>query len=332
MTKGKPLSKAQIERIREMRKSGKSMREISRETNIPLSTVNIHWHATSKKIQEQKAGAPQKLSPRNLRILKWQLKKNPFISLRKLKSKIPIKVSHQTIGRVLKRNGFGRRKLKRRPRLSEKHRLARIKIARDLLEKRTDFSKVIFSDEKKFRFDGPDGWRYYWLELGKEEEKEYFSKDYGRYKGVMVWMGISSEGLIHIERMEGKINSETYTDMILNKAIPKIHEHYGVDFLLQQDNGSVHVSTSTLQAFSDAEIEMQPHPALSPDLNPVENLWALLVRRIYAGGKGYESEDALWEAIEGEAKKLTKEEIAPFIDSMTRRYLAVIEKRGSYIQ
>jgi transposase len=191
---------------------------------------------------------------------------------------------------------------------------------------------VIFSDEKKFRFDGPDGWRYYWLELGKEEEKEYFSKDYGTYKGVMVWIGISSEGMIHIERMEGKIDSETYTEMILNKALPKIHQYHGTDFILQQDNASMHVSAATTEAFAEAEIEMLPLPALSPDLNPVENVWALLVRRIYAEGRGYESEGTLWAAIEEEARKLTKEDIAPFIDSMPRRYLTVIEKRGSYIQ
>jgi transposase len=167
---------------------------------------------------------------------------------------------------------------------------------------------------------------------GKEDEREYFSKDYGRYKGVMVWMGISSVGMIHVERMEGKIDSETYAEMIPNRALSKIHQHDGTDFILQQDNASMHVLAATLEAFAEAEIEMLPHPALSPDLNPVENVWALLVRRIYAEGRGYESEGTLWTAIEEEAGKLTKEEIAPFIDSMPRRYLTVVEKRGSYIQ
>jgi DNA-binding CsgD family transcriptional regulator len=139
MTKGKPLTKAQVEQILEMKKKGKPLRAISREAKIPLSTVSIHCRASPKKKAEQKAGAPLKLSAREIRILKWQVKKTPFISLRKLKGKISTKVSHQTIGRMLKKDGFGRRKLKRRPRLSERHRLARVKIAKELLEKRTDF-------------------------------------------------------------------------------------------------------------------------------------------------------------------------------------------------
>jgi hypothetical protein len=119
--------------------------------------------------------------------------------------------------------------MKRRPKLSASHLEERIKVAKQHLPERVDFSNVIFSDEKKFRFDGPDGCVYYWAQLGKDDEKQYCSKDYGKFKGVMVWLAISSAGVVHIERMQGKINSEVYVDMILEKAVPKFHFHHGTD-------------------------------------------------------------------------------------------------------
>jgi transposase len=46
-------------------------------------------------------------------------------------------------------------------------------------------------------------------------------------------------------------------------------------------------------------------PAKSPDLNPIENVWGLLARRIYAQGRQYETQRELkmailheWEIIE----------------------------------
>ena len=47
---------------------------------------------------------------------------------------------------------------------------------------------VIFTDEKKFNLDGPDGFKYYWHDL--RPEPEWFSKRAFGGGSLMVWAGI----------------------------------------------------------------------------------------------------------------------------------------------
>ena len=72
-------------------------------------------------------------------------------------------------------------------------------------------------------------------------------------------------------------------------------------------------------------------PACSPDLNPIENLWSVLKQTIYANGKQYNSQDALWDAIKEAAAHVSKETINNLTKSVDSRLLKVISKQGGYI-
>lgn len=70
-------------------------------------------------------------------------------------------------------------------------------------------------------------------------------------------------------------------------------------------------------------------PSKSPDLNPIENLWAILSRRVYPNGKQYDSvallKAALFEAWEAIPVAL----LASLIESMPRRCVEVLVKKGN---
>ena len=78
-------------------------------------------------------------------------------------------------------------------------------------------------------------------------------------------------------------------------------------------------------------------PPWSPDLNPIENLWALLKVRLNKEFPNIEEEGMSWEAkarfykrFQGVWKSLGQEEINRYILPMKRRIAAVIKAEGWY--
>lgn len=75
--------------------------------------------------------------------------------------------------------------MKRKPMLSPSNIEGRKKFALDHIHWTKKWRKIIFSDEKKFNLDGPDGFAYYWHDLRTEEK--IFSKRQSGGGSVMVW-------------------------------------------------------------------------------------------------------------------------------------------------
>ena len=68
-------------------------------------------------------------------------------------------------------------------------------------------------------------------------------------------------------------------------------------------------------------------PANSPDLNPIENLWSIIKRRVYVNGRQFKTKNELWEAIFDVWKNITPQEIKNLIVSVDKR-LFTVTKRG----
>ncbi len=71
---------------------------------------------------------------------------------------------------------------------------------------------MVFSDEKKFNLDGPDGFSYYWHDLRKEER--YFSTLQKGGGGVMLWAAMSYYGLSRLVAILATISSRRYRRML----------------------------------------------------------------------------------------------------------------------
>ncbi|CAJ1057776.1 unnamed protein product [Xyrichtys novacula] len=67
-----------------------------------------------------------------------------------------------------------------------------------------------------------------------------------------------------------------------------------IDWVFQQDNSQC---PSDQEFFQENSITLLDHPACSPDLNPIENIWGWMAREVYKNGHQFQTVDALHEAI-----------------------------------
>ena len=72
-------------------------------------------------------------------------------------------------------------------------------------------------------------------------------------------------------------------------------------------------------------------PACSPDINPVENLWDILVHRVYARNRQFQTVDALRVAILEGWYGIQEDILVLLIGSMSNRVFELITSKGGSI-
>ncbi|KAJ1120314.1 hypothetical protein NDU88_008488 [Pleurodeles waltl] len=186
------------------------------------------------------------------------------------------------------------RKAERRPPLNKTHKLKRQDWAKKYLK--TDFSKVLWTDEMRVSLDGPDGWARGWIGKGQRAPVPLRRQQGGG--GVLVWAGIIKDELVGPFRVEDgvKLNSQSYCQFLEDTFFKQWYRKKSASFkknmVFMQDNAPSHASkysTAWLARKGIKEGNLMTWPPCSPDLNPIENLWSIIKCEIYKEGKQYTS-------------------------------------------
>ena len=144
----------------------------------------------------------------------------------------------------------------------------------------------------------------------------------------MTWAAISIFGRLALVFIEGRMNSNTYLEMLESHLIPFLRKYRRLHFKFQQDNASIHVSSASKQWFIDKKIDLLGWPAKSPDLNIIENVWSILARDVYENSRQFDTVTQLKIAIEQAWERLSPEKLKKLYDSCHRRMISVIQRSG----
>ena len=212
-----------------------------------------------------------------------------------------------------------------------------------------EWNSVIFTNEKKFNLDGPDGYKYYWHQLGSNYQ--HYSKRAFGGKSLMVWAGFAFGGKMELQFISNRLNAKGYQSLLQSaNIIDQGTLIAGENFKLMHDRAPPHAvslifkikvfsylkylsqAQSTQKWLADNDISLLKWCAMSPDLNPMENLWAILSRRVYANGKQYNTVVDLKDSIKKEWDAINDDTLVDLINSMPDRIFQLIQTKGKAIK
>lgn len=138
------------------------------------------------------------------------------------------------------------------------------------------------------------------------------------------WGAISRRGSTSLHIFKGNLNGPLY-ETILQEHTQEMQELYPSGFWFQHDNLPVHQCVEDWMA--DNGLERVSFPSYSPDLTPIENLWATLKHSVRCDAPL--SEGDLRQSLTRNWKILTsKKNLKPYFDSLSHRYQECIDEDG----
>lgn len=323
-----------------------SVPQIATRFDLPVNTVKTTIKRATQRppngVSKKREGRPKLLSQRDIRRLVREVRLHPLKSYRQIKHEFGWTCHNTTILNYLKPYHIARWRAARRPILTEEH--AQLRLQWCLLRCNwtiEQWRKHCFSDECSVERGRGKRPLWCWRTSGQRldtNKVDTYTK--GKALSIMVWGAI-----IHSKRSDlvacqydedsqnGGVTARSYCATLEEGLLTFLDPSTEV---FQQDNARIHTAKYTLEWLEEWGIQLIDWPSCSPDLNPIENVWALLKDRLYEmypelidmDSKSQDAMDYLFECLVNAWDSIPQEHIDNCIDSMKDRVQAVIDADG----
>ena len=302
-----------------------SVRDIAAKVNVGKSTVSryIRSWKSGVAVEDMKPYCrPPKINPGHRSFLgqcvATQAKPTSKSLANALSASKGVLVSPQTVRNHLKRLDYKSSHPRKIPLLTTKQERARVEWC--IRHQDFDWSNVWFSDETYIEINQSTlpVWH-------KKSEKPTVAKPKFAVK-IMCWGAISTRFMTKLAIVQGTMTALRYVDTLQGYLFTGCRGFDVRKAVFQQDNATSHTAKLTKSFFASKHLTVLPWPASSPDLNPIENIWAILKQNVER--RVVRNKEELVKIVEEEWSKIDLDLIRKTIDSMPKRIAQVLERDG----
>lgn len=245
-----------------------------------VSTVKYWWHRYSTENTfetKHRSGRPKKTSRAEDEEIIQEIEQNPFSNATLISRRF--NVCPNTIASRFKEKGIKCYVSAKQTKLSDEHRLNRIAFCENMLNVDQNYlNRIIYTDEKTFCSD-IERKKLVYRPYNSRFQPEYVASQTlsGRISAAY-WGAIGRDGPISdLIRINGRFKSADYLN-ILDQNITPYMQRFDNQLIFMQDNSPIHTAGAVMEYLSTKPFELLISPPLSPDLNPIENVWAYITR------------------------------------------------------
>jgi transposase len=274
------------------------------------------------------SGARRKTTPKQDRRIKFLVTRDRRMPAKAIKQDLGLDhVSESLIRRRVREWGFVGGWSRKKPFVSDTNRRKRVQWAREHLGWTKDqWARVLFSDESPYTIRGSTRFRV-WRHPNDRYSPKVVKSTIKHSAKVMVWGCFAAHGVGHLHRVVGIMDQKQYRQILIHHMKPSAKSLFGKGkFVFQQDNDPKHTAKSVRDYLANTGIEVLDWPSQSPDLNPIENLWAIIEQRL--ASRVAKNEAELFKMLSDCWSNLAPELLNALVESMPRRCQAVIDNKG----
>jgi transposase len=336
-----PLSPIERSAAVVLTRIGETQQQAADQLGTTRQTV-AHWQYTFEESRNVKdalrCGRPRETTEdENSNIVASSII-NHFSTPRQILQELDLIVSNRTVDRRLQEASlFGRVALKKRA-FTEEDKKKRLSFAEGYKHwKEKDWERVLFADEAIIQGEGGGKGGRQWIRRSRGTTEAFKSENLHHHlphpKQLNIWACFSASGLGYCYIYNENLDAKSFVCILNTHLLPSADlvftETPRQQWWFLQDNAPTHTARITRQWLHNHGISCLDFPPYSPDLNPIENLWQHIEKRVEE--RAPSTIEELQDVVAEEWKKTPTELLTKLAHSMHKRCIDVVATSGEHI-